>query len=135
MAQFEGFLHWKKTPNNTPSGTPSGKQEDKFLKSKDHLNPLWKEQVQIQPSLYNIFIVNELNTPDDCMVDVLKKFFHKSAPDAQVLMKDIHQAGKGNCGTYTRDVAETKIDEIIRFSKENHFVITCMMEKGNKHAF
>lgn len=52
------------------------------------------------------------------VVEVLQRFFHMTETSATALMMAIHSKGKGVAGTYTRDIAETKADQVMRFARE-----------------
>jgi ATP-dependent Clp protease adaptor protein ClpS len=52
------------------------------------------------------------------VVQVLQQFFHMSETSATALMTAIHRKGKGIAGTYSRDIAETKADEVTRLARE-----------------
>lgn len=82
-----------------------------------------------RPPLYKVMLLNDDYTPMDFVVLVLKQFFHKGHEDAISIMLDIHNQGSGICGTYTRDVAETKIEQVISAARQNEHPLQCVMEK------
>jgi ATP-dependent Clp protease adaptor protein ClpS len=53
------------------------------------------------------------------VVHVLEQFFHMSETSAANLMMAVHEKGKGVAGTYTREIAETKADQVMRYAREN----------------
>jgi ATP-dependent Clp protease adaptor protein ClpS len=59
---------------------------------------------------------------------VLERFFRKRREDAVRIMLHVHQKGMGVCGVYTREVAETKVREVMEFSRENQHPLQCTME-------
>ena len=81
------------------------------------------------PSLYNVILINDDYTPMDFVVDVLKVFFAKADESANQIMMAIHQQGKATCGTYSADVAETKVQQVNDCARENGHPLLCTMEE------
>lgn len=81
-----------------------------------------------QPPLYKVIILNDDYTPMDFVVDVLQKFFMLNLERATQVMLQVHTRGAGVCGVFTRDVAETKVDQVTRYARENHHPLMCTME-------
>ncbi len=91
-----------------------------------------KEEIRQElkkPSLYHVFLLNDDYTTMDFVVSVLEKVFHKSAVEATQVMLHVHRSGKGLAGTYTRDIAETKISTVHALAREYEFPLKCSMEK------
>jgi ATP-dependent Clp protease adaptor protein ClpS len=134
MAQFEGFLPWRRFIDKE-----DGSSREPFNGGDDFGTfddaTAWGGKLCLRPFLYDVVIMDRKETPVNCIADILQKFFRKSVTESEALAKNIHHTGKAVCATYTREVAEMKIEEINRFSQEHHLVLQCMMEKGNKHAF
>jgi ATP-dependent Clp protease adaptor protein ClpS len=63
------------------------------------------------------------------VVHVLERFFNKSREDATRIMLHVHQKGVGICGVYTYEVAETKVAQVMDFSRQNQHPLQCTMEK------
>lgn len=82
-----------------------------------------------RPSMYQVFLLNDDYTPMDFVVIVLQQFFAKSYPLAVKIMLEVHHQGKGVCGVFTRDVAETKVAQVNEFAKLNDHPLLCKMEK------
>lgn len=88
-----------------------------------------QEDVEVlEPSLYSVFLINDDFTTQEFVVQVLMQFFYKSESEAHKIMLKVHNDGKGLCGTYTKDVAETKVYLVHQAAKENHFPLKCSME-------
>lgn len=83
-----------------------------------------------QPPMYNVILLNDDYTPMDFVVEVLCKFFNKDTETATNIMLDIHYKGKGKCGTYTAEVAETKVSQVNDYSFDNQHPLKCSMEKS-----
>ncbi len=103
----------------------------------------WKEQTGNQeavkeevknkcqkPSMYNVVLLNDDYTPMDFVIEVLRKFFNMDFDQATDIMLTIHYKGKALCGTYSAEVAETKVDQVIRFATANQHPLKCAMEKA-----
>ena len=82
------------------------------------------------PSLYKVILNNDDYTPMDFVVEVLIKFFNKNVDQATEIMLVIHYKGKALCGTYTAEVAETKVNQVSSFACENQHPLMCVMEKA-----
>ena len=82
-----------------------------------------------RPPLYKVMLLNDDYTPMDFVVTVLKQFFHKKHEDAIRIMLEVHNKGAGLCGIYTRDVAETKTEQVIINARKNEHPLQCVMEK------
>ncbi|HLQ25771.1 MAG TPA: ATP-dependent Clp protease adapter ClpS [Acidiferrobacterales bacterium] len=81
-----------------------------------------------KPPLYKVILLNDDYTPMEFVVVVLQRFFHKNREDATRIMLHVHQKGIGVCGVYTREVAETKVRQVMVFSAENQHPLQCTME-------
>lgn len=83
-----------------------------------------------KPPKYNVFLLNDDYTPMDFVIDVLCQFFNKTADQATDIMLAVHYKGKALCGTYTADVAETKVDHVVRYAIQNEHPLKCVLEKS-----
>ena len=81
-----------------------------------------------QPSMYQVVILNDDFTPMEFVVEVLAQFFGHSEEQATIIMLNVHQKGKGVCGVYTKDIAQTKAMIVNEFSKENNHPLLCEVE-------
>lgn len=82
-----------------------------------------------KPPFYKVLLLNDDFTPMDFVVLVLKQLFHKSHEDALRIMLEVHNRGSGVCGIYTRDVAETKSEQVISAARINDYPLQCVVEK------
>ena len=82
-----------------------------------------------RPPLYKVLLLNDDYTPMEFVVHVLERFFNKSREDATRIMLHVHQKGVGICGVYTYEVAETKVAQVMDFSRQNQHPLQCTMEK------
>lgn len=82
------------------------------------------------PSLYKVVLLNDDFTPMEFVVSVLMKFFSKSLGQSTEIMLNVHHQGVGVCGHYPRDIAETKVNQVNRHSRDNGHPLKCTMEKA-----
>lgn len=82
------------------------------------------------PSLYRVILLNDDFTPMDFVVSVLEKFFTKSHLEATEIMLDVHNKGKGQCGVFPYEVAETKVAQVTEHARENEHPLQCVTEKA-----
>ncbi len=82
-----------------------------------------------RPSLYRVLILNDDYTPMEFVVHVLERFFQKGREEATQIMLHVHQNGVGECGTFTYEVAETKVTQVMDFARKHQHPLQCVMEK------
>jgi ATP-dependent Clp protease adaptor protein ClpS len=82
-----------------------------------------------KPSLYKVLLLNDDYTPMDFVVFILERFFNKAHDEANRIMMHVHQKGVGICGVYTYEVAETKVAQVMNFSRQHQHPLQCTMEK------
>ncbi len=87
-----------------------------------------KPQVK-RPPLYRVLLLNDDYTPMEFVIHVLERFFNKSRDEATQIMLHVHHNGVGECGTYTYEVAETKVTQVMDFAKKHQHPLQCVMEK------
>ncbi|SDD24228.1 ATP-dependent Clp protease adaptor protein ClpS [Aquimonas voraii] len=83
-----------------------------------------------RPPLYQVVLLNDDYTPMDFVVEVLQVFFGMNSERATQVMLHVHTRGKGVCGVYTREVAETKVQQVNEFSRAHQHPLLCSMEKA-----
>jgi ATP-dependent Clp protease adaptor protein ClpS len=80
------------------------------------------------PRKYRVVLLNDDYTPMDFVVEVLKHFFHLQEELAIQVMLQVHIQGKGVCGVFTRDIAETKIALVNEYARMNQHPLLSSME-------
>jgi ATP-dependent Clp protease adaptor protein ClpS len=83
-----------------------------------------------QPSPYKVLMLNDDYTPMEFVVQCLQKFFRLSIEDATRVMLHVHQKGVGVCGTFSYEVAETKVSQVTDFARQNQHPLQCTLEKA-----
>ncbi|HMV05455.1 MAG TPA: ATP-dependent Clp protease adapter ClpS [Accumulibacter sp.] len=82
------------------------------------------------PPLYRVVLLNDDFTPMDFVVTVLQRFFAMNREQATRIMLKVHTEGRGVCGTYPRDVAATKVEQVTAFARGNQHPLACVMEEN-----
>lgn len=80
------------------------------------------------PQMYQVVMLNDDYTPMEFVVVVLQEFFNKDREAATQIMLKIHLDGKGVCGVYTRDVAATKVDQVLEAAHKAGHPLQCLSE-------
>ena len=81
-----------------------------------------------KPPLYKVLLLNDDYTPMEFVVHVLEQFFSMDRPTATRIMLEVHTRGHGVCGVYTHDIAETKVEHVNSYARENQHPLLCTME-------
>ena len=83
-----------------------------------------------QPTPYRVLMLNDDYTPMEFVVLCLQRFFRMSMEEATRVMLHVHQKGVGVCGTFSYEVAETKVTQVMDFARQNQHPLQCTMEKA-----
>ena len=83
-----------------------------------------------KPPLYKVFLINDDYTPMGFVEYVLQKFFAMSDETATRVMLSVHTQGRGVCGVFTKDIAETKVVQVTEFSRHHQHPLMCTMEEA-----
>ncbi len=83
-----------------------------------------------RPPLYKVVLINDDYTPMEFVVHVLESFFNMNREKATRIMLHVHTRGKGICGVFTRDIAETKVSQVNEYSRANQHPLLCAMEEA-----
>ena len=83
-----------------------------------------------RPALYKVILLNDDYTPMEFVVHILESFFSLSRENATRIMLQVHIQGKGVCGTYPREIAETKVAQVNNYARENQHPLLCIMEEA-----
>lgn len=102
----------------------------------DYPEPINHEDVALEtarpklkrPPLYRVLLLNDDYTTMEFVIQVLQDVFHHSEEKASQIMLHVHQKGAGVCGVYTREVAETKVEQVLQYAQQNQHPLQCTME-------
>ena len=80
------------------------------------------------PKLYQVVMLNDDYTPMEFVVEVIVEFFGKTREAATQIMLAIHEQGRGICGLYSRDIAETKAEQVLAAAQHAGHPLQCVCE-------
>ncbi|APW44762.1 MAG: ATP-dependent Clp protease adapter ClpS [Rhodoferax sp.] len=80
------------------------------------------------PQMYQVLMLNDDYTPMEFVVVVIQEFFGKDLQAATQIMLKIHLDGKGVCGVYSKDIAATKVDQVLEAAHKAGHPLKCVME-------
>ena len=100
-----------------------GRGDDHGLAT-DEANPRLK-----RPPLYRVILLNDDYTPMEFVVQVLEKVFSLDRTTATRVMLEVHTKGKGVCGVYTYEIAETKVAQVTGLAQQHQHPLLCTMEE------
>ncbi|GLK46550.1 ATP-dependent Clp protease adapter protein ClpS [Novosphingobium resinovorum] len=83
-----------------------------------------------KPSQFKVLMLNDDYTPMEFVVLVLKRFFHMDLEQATRVMLHVHQKGVGVCGIFPYEIAETKVNQVMDFARQNQHPLQCTLEKA-----
>ena len=105
-------------------GTPGGGDQDQLgVATKTRTKPK-------KPSQFKVLLLNDDYTPMEFVVMVLKRFFNMNLEQATRVMLHVHQKGVGVCGIFPYEIAETKVNQVMDFAKQNQHPLQCTLEKA-----
>lgn len=108
-------------PVKPPAAPPQGGGEDSVVLER-------RTQRVKPPQMYQVVLLNDDFTPMEFVVQVIQEFFGKDRETATQIMLKIHLEGKGVCGVYSRDVANTKVDQVLQASRQAGHPLQCTSE-------
>lgn len=83
-----------------------------------------------KPSQYKVLLMNDDYTPMEFVIIVLRRFFRMDIEQATRVMLHVHQRGVGVCGIFPLEVAETKVNQVMDYARENQHPLQCTLEKA-----
>ncbi|AFZ68625.1 ATP-dependent Clp protease adapter ClpS [Deinococcus peraridilitoris] len=98
------------------------------MTKRDGATQLQERQALKRPPLYRVLLINDDYTPMEFVVYVLTRFFRKSEAEAQRIMLAVHHQGQGVAGVYTREVAETKVTQVIGLARSEGYPLQVTLE-------
>jgi ATP-dependent Clp protease adaptor protein ClpS len=83
-----------------------------------------------RPPLFRVILLNDDYTPMEFVVDVLQRIFGMDRTKATRIMLEVHTRGKGVCGVFTYEIAETKVAQVNAYSRQHQHPLLCTMEES-----
>ena len=81
-----------------------------------------------RPDMYRVVLLNDDYTPMEFVVEILEIFFNLDRERATQVMLAVHMKGKGVCGVYTKDIAETKAAQVNQCARDHEHPLMCEVE-------
>ena len=82
------------------------------------------------PSMYKVVLLNDDFTPMEFVVMIVQVYFNKDRETATQVMLKVHREGRGVCGVYTRDIASTKVEQVVTHARQAGHPLQCVMEEA-----
>lgn len=83
-----------------------------------------------EPPLYRVVLINDDYTPMEFVVNILESIFGMERTRATQVMLEVHTKGKGVCGVYNYEIAETKVAQVMGIAKQHEHPLLCTMEES-----
>ncbi len=83
-----------------------------------------------RPPLFKVVLLNDDYTPMEFVVDVLQRIFSMGRTKATRIMLEVHTKGKGVCGLYTYEIAETKVAQVNSYARQHQHPLLCTIEES-----
>ncbi|NIL92959.1 MAG: ATP-dependent Clp protease adapter ClpS [Woeseiaceae bacterium] len=104
---------------------PDNERLDSFDLAVEEARPKLKE-----PPLYRVVLINDDYTPMEFVVDILESVFGMERTRATQVMLEVHTKGKGVCGVYNFEIAETKVAQVMSIAQQHQHPLLCQMEES-----
>ena len=88
------------------------------------------EQLLATPKEYKVLLLNDDYSTMDFVIDVLMTIFHKTYKQSEDIMLEVHKKGKGLCGVYSYEVAETKITQVHKKARDRGYPLKAVIEES-----
>jgi ATP-dependent Clp protease adaptor protein ClpS len=82
------------------------------------------------PKMYKVVLLNDDYTPMEFVIAVLQRFFSLDTEQATQIMLKVHNEGRGVCGIFPKDIAATKVEQVIAFARQHQHPLACIMEEN-----
>lgn len=83
-----------------------------------------------KPPMYKVIMLNDDYTPMEFVVMILEKLFRMEHEKAVQVMLNVHQKGKGVCGVFPHEIAQTKVAQVLEIARQNEHPLQCTMEEA-----
>jgi len=103
---------------------PAGRPDDERGLAVEEAKPRVKK-----PPLFRVILINDDYTPMEFVVEVLEIIFGMDRTKATRVMLEVHTKGKGVCGVYTYEIAETKVAQVTSYAQQHQHPLLCTLEE------
>lgn len=104
---------------------PAGRPDDGRGLAVEEAKPKLKK-----PPLFRVVLINDDYTPMEFVVEVLELVFAMDRTKATRVMLEVHTKGKGVCGVYTYEIAETKVAQVTSYAQQHQHPLLCTVEEA-----
>lgn len=128
MTHFLSNAFSNRNSNLTRNSRGNDRKHDQ---SNDDANGLAVQEAKprvAEPPKYMVMLLNDDYTPMDFVVDVLQRFFKMDRTKSTRVMLEVHTKGRGVCGTFTAQIAETKVAQVNGYARQHQHPLLCVME-------
>lgn len=115
---LDRIIGMPKQPDLTPK-LPAGEDAVVLERQRQRVEP---------PKMYQVVLLNDDYTPMEFVVLVLQEYFNKDRESATQIMLKIHIEGRGVCGVFTRDLATTKVEQVLQAARHHGHPLQCVSE-------
>ncbi|MEM9398161.1 MAG: ATP-dependent Clp protease adapter ClpS [Pseudomonadota bacterium] len=120
------------TTSRPSSQTPQGTRDADEQQEGDGSLLLEEVKPELEkPPLYKVILINDDYTPMEFVVEVLETFFKMNREQATQVMLTVHTQGRGVCGIFTRDIAETKSAQVNQYARDHQHPLLCEIEASD----
>jgi len=106
-------------------------RKDQISHDDGHDLAVEEEQPKVkEPPLYRVVLINDDYTPMEFVVDVLETIFSMERTRATQVMLEVHTKGKGVCGVFNFEIAETKVAQVTALAQQHQHPLLCTMEES-----
>lgn len=84
----------------------------------------------VPPSMYQVILLNDDYTPMDFVVQVLESIFHLNSEKAHEVMMSVHEKGRGVCGIFTYEIAESKSATVLDLARKHDYPLQCVFQEA-----
>ena len=124
------YLDWTKKKSEIKTEHGMANKDDDINNDFSDTSVLVKKRSKLKkPPLYKVLLLNDDFTPMEFVVHVLEKFFAIGHEKAVQIMLTVHKKGIAVVGVYSHDIAETKVTQVMDYSRKNQHPLQCTMEK------
>jgi ATP-dependent Clp protease adaptor protein ClpS len=115
-------------PTQTPPNPPAPPNAPRPSHVEDD-GVLVAERIDTKPPpMYRVLLLNDDYTPMDFVVGVLQMVFTMTREQATQVMLQVHRTGMGTCGVFTKEIADTKVHQVLEIAQEHQHPLQCTME-------
>ena len=122
--EFDALQHFRPLASSGEDEGQPGLPDDGRGLAVEEARPKLKK-----PPLFRVVLLNDDYTPMEFVVQILEMIFGMDRPKATRVMLEVHTKGKGVCGVFTYEIAETKVAQVSSYAEQNQHPLMCTLEE------